>query len=89
MENLFDVAGKVVLITGGSRGLGRAMSLAFAERGAKVVIASRKIESCEQLAAQITAQGGTAMALACHVGQWTRWKAWWMPWRPVSAGWTF
>ena len=70
MDNLFDVSGKVVLITGGSRGLGRAMSLGFAARGAKVAIASRKLESCEQLAAQITAQGGTAAAIACHVGEW-------------------
>lgn len=70
VENLFDVSGKVVLITGGSRGLGRAMSLGFAARGATVVIASRKIGSCEQLAAEIAAQGGTAMALACHVGRW-------------------
>jgi len=70
VENLFDVAGKVILITGGSRGLGRAMSLAFAERGAKVVVASRKLGSCEELAAAIRARGGEAMALACHVGAW-------------------
>jgi len=70
MDTLFDVSGKVVMITGGSRGLGRAMSLAFAERGAKVVIASRKIESCEALAAEIRASGGDAFALACHVGDW-------------------
>lgn len=70
MDKLFDVTGKVVMITGGSRGLGRAMSLAFAERGAKVVIASRKIDSCEALAQEIRAKGGDAFALACHVGQW-------------------
>ena len=70
MTDMFDVAGKVVLITGGSRGLGRAMSLEFARRGAKVVVASRKIEACESLAQEIRSAGGDAMALACHVGQW-------------------
>jgi len=70
MDKLFDVSGKVVLITGGSRGLGRAFSLAFAERGAKVVIASRKIDACDALAKQIQAQGGDALPLACHVGRW-------------------
>jgi len=70
MDQLFDVSGKVVLITGGSRGLGRAMSLAFAARGACVVVASRKLEACERLASQIRASGGEAMALACHVGDW-------------------
>ena len=70
MSDRFDVGGKVVLITGGSRGLGRAMALAFATEGAKVVIASRKIEACEELAEQIRGEGGEAMALACHVGNW-------------------
>ena len=70
MDTLFDVSGKVVMITGGSRGLGRAMSLAFAGRGANVAIVSRKLDACEALAAEIAARGGEAMALACHVGQW-------------------
>ena len=55
MDTLFDVSGKVAMITGGSRGLGRAMSLAFAERGAKVAIVSRKLDACEALAAEIAA----------------------------------
>ena len=69
-EYLFDVAGKVVLITGGSRGLGRAMAMGFAERGAKVVVASRKLAACDALAAEIRRSGGDAFAVACHVGQW-------------------
>jgi NAD(P)-dependent dehydrogenase (short-subunit alcohol dehydrogenase family) len=69
-DPLFSVAGRVVLVTGGSRGLGRAMCLGLAERGARVVIASRKIDACEQLAAQIRDNGGEAVALACHVGDW-------------------
>ena len=50
MDPLFDFTGKVVLVTGGSRGLGREMVLAFAERGADVVIASRKLQACEEVA---------------------------------------
>ena len=70
MRDLFDVAEKEDIITGGSRGLGRAMSLPFAERGAKVAIASRKLEQCERLAAEIRANGGDALPVACHVGHW-------------------
>jgi len=68
---LFDMTGKVVLITGGSRGLGRAMSLAFAEAGADVVVTSRKIEACEDVASLIRAKGRQAIAVACHVGKWS------------------
>lgn len=70
MDELFDVTGKVILITGGSRGLGKAMSLAFARRGAKVAIASRKIEECEKVAAEVHALGAEALPIACHVGNW-------------------
>lgn len=69
-DDLFDVSGKVVFVTGGSRGLGKAMVTEFAQRGAKVIVASRKIEECEKVAAAITAAGGDALALACHVGEW-------------------
>jgi NAD(P)-dependent dehydrogenase (short-subunit alcohol dehydrogenase family) len=69
-DPLFSVAGQVVLVTGGSRGLGRAMCLGLARRGARVVIASRKIDACEELAATIRESGGDAFAVACHVGQW-------------------
>ena len=60
---------KVVLITGGSRGLGRAMSLGFAAEGAKVVVASRKLDSCEIVVAEIEKAGGDAIAVAAHMGK--------------------
>lgn len=59
---------KVVIVTGGSRGLGRAMSLGFAAEGAKVVVASRKIDSCSEVASLIEADGGEALAQAAHMG---------------------
>lgn len=69
-QNYIDMSEKIVVITGGSRGLGRAMALAFAEAGATLIITSRKIESCRATAAEIEAMGRTAMAYACHVGYW-------------------
>lgn len=70
MDNLFDFSGKVALITGGSRGLGREMALAMAERGADVVVTSRKADACEAVAKDIEAMGRQAMAYGCHVGHW-------------------
>jgi NAD(P)-dependent dehydrogenase (short-subunit alcohol dehydrogenase family) len=67
----FDLTGKVALVTGGSRGLGREMVLAFAAAGADVVITSRKLEPCEALAREVTERTGrAALAHACHVGHW-------------------
>jgi NAD(P)-dependent dehydrogenase (short-subunit alcohol dehydrogenase family) len=68
---VFGLDGKVALITGGSRGLGLRIATAFAERGATVVISSRKQEACDAAARDIAAStGATAVGIACHVGHW-------------------
>src|SRR5437764_2778678 len=70
-DNLFDLTGKVALVAGGSRGMGREMVLAFARAGADVVIASRKLPACEELAEEVTrTTGRRALPVACHVGDW-------------------
>jgi len=65
---MFDVRGKVALITGGSRGIGRATALQLAASGAKVVVSSRKQAACDEVVRQIETAGGEAIAIACHVG---------------------
>ena len=70
MTDSFDLTGKVALVTGGSRGLGREMVLAFARRGARVAIISRKLEQCEETADEVRALGGQAIAWGCHVADW-------------------
>lgn len=67
MRALFDLTGKTAIITGSSRGIGRAIALAFADFGAQVVISSRKVEACRQVAAEIEAAGGRAAAIACNI----------------------
>ncbi|MHB8382598.1 MAG: SDR family NAD(P)-dependent oxidoreductase [Candidatus Binataceae bacterium] len=67
---IYDFKGKVVTITGGSRGLGHAMALAFARAGANVAIASRKLEACEDTVKEIRALGAEGSAHAVHVGKW-------------------
>jgi NAD(P)-dependent dehydrogenase (short-subunit alcohol dehydrogenase family) len=62
--------GRVALVTGGSRGLGRSMALGFADAGADVIVASRKLENCEEVAREIEARGRRALPVACHVGHW-------------------
>jgi len=69
-DTLFDLTGKVALITGGSRGLGREMALAFARAGADVVIASRKQSACDAVATEVRGLGRQALSYACHVGNW-------------------
>jgi len=70
MDPLFDFTGKVALVTGGSRGLGYQMVKALAERGADVIVASRKIENCEAVAEEVRALGRRALAVSAHVGRW-------------------
>jgi NAD(P)-dependent dehydrogenase (short-subunit alcohol dehydrogenase family) len=71
IERLFDLTGRVVLVTGGSRGLGREMALAAAQCGADVVIASRKYENCVAAADEIASRTGrSAMPYRVHVGRW-------------------
>jgi NAD(P)-dependent dehydrogenase (short-subunit alcohol dehydrogenase family) len=70
-KNLFDLSGKVAVITGGSRGLGLEMARAFAEAGAQVLIASRKQEVCDAAASEIAdATGQTCVGMAYHAGSW-------------------
>src|SRR5579885_260812 len=66
----YDYSGKVVCITGGSRGLGHAMALGFAAAGANLAIASRKIDSCEAAVKEIRAMGRDGSAHGIHVGKW-------------------
>ncbi len=71
MTTMFDLTGKVALITGSSRGIGKAIAEAYARQGAKVIITSRKLDACEAVAAQINEENydapGEAMAIACNV----------------------
>jgi NAD(P)-dependent dehydrogenase (short-subunit alcohol dehydrogenase family) len=69
-KDLFSLEGKTALITGGSRGLGREMALAFADHGAHVIVASRKIENCEIVADEVRSRGRRAMAIAYHAASW-------------------
>jgi len=69
-DDLFDLSGKVALITGGSRGLGLQMVRAFAKRGADVIVASRKLDACEAAAEEVRAMGRRAMAYSVHAARW-------------------
>jgi NAD(P)-dependent dehydrogenase (short-subunit alcohol dehydrogenase family) len=68
MAGMFDLTGRVALVTGASRGIGEAIAKAFAQQGARVVVSSRKQEACDEVAREIVAAGGEAVALACHIG---------------------
>lgn len=69
-DDLFDLGGKVALITGGSRGLGLQMARAFARHGADVIVASRKLDACEAVAEELRALGRRSKAYAVHAGRW-------------------
>ncbi|BDE08082.1 dehydrogenase [Vulcanimicrobium alpinum] len=68
-DDLFDLAGKVAIVTGSSRGIGRAIATRYAQRGARVVISSRDAASCETVAQELRGAGGDAVAIAAHVGK--------------------
>ena len=69
--SLFDLTGRVVLVTGSTKGIGRAMAEGCARAGATVVVSSRKQELCDDVAAEIAdTTGATAIGVACHVGDW-------------------
>ena len=67
----FDLSGRVALVTGGSRGLGKEIVLGLARAGADVVVASRKLDNCKAVAEEVeTSTGRKALPVACHVGHW-------------------
>ena len=70
MDELFDLTGKVALVTGGSRGLGLQMVRAFAQRGADVVISSRKLDACEAAAEEMRRLGRRALAISANASRW-------------------
>jgi NAD(P)-dependent dehydrogenase (short-subunit alcohol dehydrogenase family) len=68
LRTLFDMTGRVVIVTGGTRGIGRALAEGYVAAGAKVVVTSRKAAACEETAKHLRSQGGEALAVPCHVG---------------------
>jgi len=70
MDALLDFTNKVAVVTGGSRGMGREMCLALAERGADVMVVSRKMDACEAVAKEVEALGRKAVPYACNVSKW-------------------
>jgi dehydrogenase/reductase SDR family member 4 len=69
MTNPFSLEGQVAIVTGGSKGIGRSICHHMAQLGAKVVVSSRKLDVCEEVVAEITRNGGEAMAIACNISR--------------------
>lgn len=69
LKNPFDLSGKIALVSGASRGIGESIARLLAAQGAHVILASRKAEACERVAALIREDGGKAEVMACHIGE--------------------
>lgn len=69
MKNPFDLTGKVAVVTGSSRGIGRAIAKLYAQLGAKVVVSSRKADACKEVTADIRAAGGEATTIVCNISR--------------------
>ena len=68
-NTLFDLTGKIALVTGASRGIGEHTAKLLAKNGAHVIVSSRKIAACQEVVNGIIAEGGSAEAIACHIGE--------------------
>ncbi|TWX68081.1 SDR family oxidoreductase [Colwellia demingiae] len=74
-SELFNLTGKVALVTGASRGIGESIAKLLAQNGAHVIISSRKLDDCQKVVDTIIEQGGSAQAIACHIGDLTQIKS--------------
>lgn len=68
-QELFNISGRIALVTGASRGIGESIAKLLASAGAHVIVSSRKIDGCQRVADEIKEAGGSAEALACHIGE--------------------
>jgi NAD(P)-dependent dehydrogenase (short-subunit alcohol dehydrogenase family) len=69
LKQLFDMTGRVVIVTGGTRGIGRALAEGYVAAGAKVVVASRKAAACQEMEAHLRKLGGEALGVPTHLGE--------------------